>query len=51
MWMDSDEVEDEDLEDADFVKIFDWLQQKCSLDHLCHNFDFLSFLVLNFAVF
>ena len=30
-----DEVEDEDVDDA----YFDWLQQKCSLDHLCHNFD------------
>ena len=46
IWLDSDEVEDEDVEDADF----DWLQPKCSLDHLCQNFDSWSFLLLNFAV-
>ena len=46
IWLDSDEVEDEDVEDADF----DLLQPKCSLDHLCQNFDSWSFLLLNFAV-
>ena len=35
IWLESVEVEDEGVEYADF----DWFQQKCSLDHLCHNFD------------